>query len=100
MRRGTTPTVRINLNADISAYRCIITIEDEHGGRVTVTDDRITKDEKSASTILTQEETLSLTGNRIYVQLRAYDESGTPATETEPMLDVLYADIIGEITEG
>lgn len=97
MRRGTTPTVRIKLDADITAYECIMAITDEAGHTVTVSDDRITKEAAAASAVLTQEETLSLTGPRIYVQLRAYDESGTPATETQIMMDVLYDDIIGEV---
>ena len=95
MRRGTTPTIRIHTNTDLRAYRCVIVVKDEHKGRVRITDDRITKTGATAETTLTTDETLALHGTRVYAQLRAYDASGTPASETELMVDYLGDDIIG-----
>lgn len=100
MRRGTTPTIRLRLNADITQYDCRMVILDEQGTKLYLDDSRITKEADQVSAVLTQEETLSLHGNRIYVQLRAYDHTGMPATETQIMVDALLDDIIGENPEG
>lgn len=95
MRRGTTPTIRIKLNAPVTEYTCRMAIVDEEGHYITIEDDRLTKADTYVETILTQEETLTLTGRRIYAQLRAYDPNGLPITETGLMIDGLQDDIIG-----
>ena len=99
MRRGTTPTIQLRLNADVTGYNCHMVVLDETGTTIHLGDDRLTKTPTMVTAILTQEETLSLHGHRVYVQMRAYDESGMPATATQIMVDALLDDLIGEITQ-
>ena len=78
IRRGTTPTVRITggEDVDLTAYKWRISLQDIELHSVTVEDDRITKGEGYVECRLTQEETLSLTAPRAYVQVNGLDNDG------------------------
>ena len=92
IRRGTTPTVRINVNDDIdlTAYTWHLIIWDEDGAKIGIDDQsRITVGTGYVETTLQTAETLKLNGPRCYLQLMATDLSGNPVTSTGFMVTVV-----------
>lgn len=83
--RGTTPTVMFTLTdddekpLDMSIYgELFITIEDAQKNQIDIDKPRFTFNEDySFEAKLTQEETLTLNGGRLKVQLRAKADDGT-----------------------
>lgn len=97
MYRGTTPTITISTDMDLTkAHYVVVTIEDFQGNEVHVDSNsgmlQITQDTVSAK--LSQEQTLLLTKGRISLQIRAVDASGN-AVASNIMTGQLY-DILKE----
>ena len=88
MRRGTTPTLTLYVDADITAWEVYATINNG-GNQLTFEDDRMTKTlevgEESVVTkieiTLTQAETLGFTVGNAEVQIRAYNDGAAVATD-------------------
>ena len=105
MIRGTTPQCQIKYidaeqqTIDLHGFYIYITIEDREHNEVTIEGTRITIEEDLSLTFtLTQDETLSLHGGLLSVQLRAIDEFGNAIgskIKNCHMEDILYE---GEIS--
>ena len=101
MRRGTTPTLTLLVNAHIETWTCYLTLEDGTS-EVTFEDDRITKttvDQKTQLEVtLTQEETLAMPVGNVEVQVRAIKNGKAIATniKTLPIERILKEGVISE----
>lgn len=89
MRRGTTPTLEITVDADLSGFNIYLTFK--NGDKLlTKTNDDLSIEYESGqhpsttiTAILSQEDTLSFkSGTTCEVQVRAVDDSGYPAVAT------------------
>lgn len=75
MRRGTTPTITIQTDIDLTEYSVWVTFE-----QGTVQKDFIptkSADGKELEVTLTQEDTLAFSKGDVKIQIRAVDEGGT-----------------------
>lgn len=103
MRRGTTPTIQFECDADLSAYqRVVLTFRAGCGCEsVDVEKERITFIEGGFSVTLTQEETLRL-GGRGEVQVRAVDAEGMAVASEIASVDFdrILHDGILEVGDG
>lgn len=86
MRRGTTPTFTVTVDADITAYLIYLTFKDGDYMLTKTNDDlTIAVDEgvTSIDVTLTQAETLAFkSGSTVDVQIRAVDANGATAIAT------------------
>ena len=101
MRRGTTPTITLTVDADIADWTVYVSFN--NGNTVTtLEDDRLTKTVNSGQTFiditLTQEETLAFTVGKVEVQIRAIKDDVAIATNIMGM-DVDRIILDGEIDE-
>lgn len=72
IRQGTTPTLTINTDVDLTDYDAIwLTIEDSAGNSVTLDKTQITVTSTAIEATMTQEQTLSLQQGTVVVQVRA-----------------------------
>lgn len=77
MRRGTTPTIIIDTEVDLTLYDAVwLTIEDNKGTEITIEDESLTITADSITATLTQEQTLALTAGALYIQIRALSPDG------------------------
>lgn len=98
--RGTTPTLIIDVGADLSAFDVVwLTLEDEYGHTVTLEKSDLTIDATKVSAVLTQQQTLELMSGRVRAQIRALN--GTVAAATD-IMSVDVGEILkdGVITNG
>lgn len=83
MRRGTTPTITLTVDADVSDWTLYVSMSNG-GSIVTFEDDRLTKTLDGPQTIieltLTQEETLAFSTGSLEVQIRAIKDGVAVAT--------------------
>ncbi len=93
--RGTTPTIQLNVGADLrDALALWLTVEDDYGHAFTVTKTRLTVTETTVSAKLTQAETLSLVAGGVKIQLRALLSGSAAAT------DIIGAELGNILREG
>lgn len=101
MRRGTTPTISLTVNANIVDWTMYVTFANG-GNIVTFEDDRLVKILNGEQTIieftLTQEETLAFAVGSVEVQIRAIKDGVAMATNIDK-LDVNRIILDGEIHE-
>lgn len=77
MRRGTTSTVTLDVDIDLTAYAEIwVTFEDRRGTEVTKTKTDMTVAADKLVIDMTQEDTLALGTGRVKLQVRALDIGG------------------------
>ena len=90
MRRGTTPTFAVTIDADLSDLICYLTFKN-NSAMLTKSGDELQKSVDTSgetpittlTVVLTQEDTLRFTsGKPCEVQVRAVDSSGYPALAT------------------
>lgn len=83
MRRGTTPTITVEVDADLANYNIRLALKEGKNLLVKEGDDLGIAYEEGKTIItcvLSQEDTLSMrSGHSVEVQIRAADESGYPA---------------------
>ena len=84
MRRGTTPTLTLTVDADLTGHTVYVTLRND-GGTVELTNDRLTLDVADNVTTLgltlTQQETLALCACPAEVQVRAIKDGVAIATD-------------------
>ena len=85
MRRGTTPTITVKVNSDLSDLNVNLALD--AGTLIVKTGDDLSVEVEdgvtTVSTTLTQEDTLSMTsGKDCQVQIRAYKSDGSTAMAT------------------
>lgn len=101
MRRGTTPTITLTVDADIADWTMYVTLSNG-GNLLTFEDDRLTKTLEGPQTVihfeLTQEETLAFSVGSVEIQIRAIKDGVAIATNIEKM-DVNRIILDGEINE-
>ena len=101
MRRGTTPYLTIFTNWDLTAFETVIfTIRDQRGNRIDVdnTGENMQITSGAVAVRLTQEQTLSLHGESVEMQLRAADAGGNAAASDimrARLRDILKEGVIG-----
>lgn len=94
IRRGTTPTITAQLNADVTGWPVVILSVRGAGQQLDLTGDRLTIAKAdpgcTVSATLTQEETLAMQADlTISVQVRARDSSGKAVATSCGRLKVL-----------
>ena len=84
MRRGTTPTLTFNVDADLIGWDCWVTLNN-NGTLTTFEDNRLTKTLVDGRTVievtLTQAETLAMSVGNAEAQIRAYNNGAAVATD-------------------
>lgn len=90
MIRGTTPTIPLHVDTDISDHTIYVTLENS-GNEITLENDRLTveyvpahgnqSERTNISFILTQEETLALGMGMVEIQIRAIKDGVAVATD-------------------
>lgn len=78
MRRGTTPTITLNINGltDIEYSKIMITFK-QNNHEVVKTEDEISVDGNTVSVTLAQSDTLSFNADPVNIQARILSSSGT-----------------------
>lgn len=72
MRRGTTPTITITTDVDLTTYDTVIlTIRDKNHTQIDIAKDKMTITDTSVCVTLSQEQTLALKEGSIEMQIRA-----------------------------
>lgn len=91
--RGTTPTVEVDVDTDLTDYTCYLAIGKAKQAKVTSSNCTMELDGDSTKLAfkLTQDETLSLAKGQTKIQLRAIKDDDAIATE---MLDIEVLDIV------
>ena len=84
MTRGTTPSITITTDTDLTALDVVvITIEDERGHKIDVIPGEVTS--ASITAVLTQEQTLALENGLVDIQVRAATADGKMAIASQVM---------------
>lgn len=97
MRRGTTPTIIISTDVDLTAYdKVILTLRDDKGYQFDAVD--IAVEASRITATLTQSETLSLKAGSVKAQIRAVNAEGQAIASN--IMDAWVENVLkeGEIT--
>ena len=101
MRRGTTPYLTIRTNWDLTAFETVIfTIRDQTGTQIDVDNSggQMRVEPGTVTVQLTQEQTLTLHGDSVEMQLRVADAGGNAAASDimrARLRDILKEGVIG-----
>ena len=101
MRRGTTPTITLTVDADVHDWTMYVTFANG-GNQVTFEDDRLVKTLDGPQTkvefVLSQEETLALSVGTVEVQIRAIKDGVALATDIQrlPIDRIIKEGVIDE----
>lgn len=98
MRRGTTPTIIITTDVDLTSYDTVIlTIKDRRGKQVDIEKEHLVITSENVSATLTQEQTLLMNTGDIELQIRAAlgDKAIASNIMNGRMSDILKDGVIG-----
>lgn len=77
MRRGTTPTITITTDVDLTPYGTVIlTIRDSGGRQIDIEREDLQITQTEVKTVLTQQQTLGMAPGGVQLQIRAVNADG------------------------
>lgn len=77
LRRGTTPTIHVDVDVDLTGYpRVVLTIKDKEGTLTDFEKNKLTVTPQFVEATLTQEQTLAMKPGVLKIQIRAVSPSG------------------------
>lgn len=77
MRRGTTPTITITTDVDLTPYETVIlTIRDSGGRQIDIAREDMQITQTEVKTVLTQQQTLGMSPGGVQLQIRAANADG------------------------